>query len=262
MNDILDSLVDSAKKRLQAGYYEVEDLSNTPTPGETFVYGIRAAELDPVIAEIKPASPSQGNLMEGKFDPEELTELYLKGGAAGFSVLTDPDHFNSNLDYLKTVSGYAVPTLMKDFVLDSSQIEAAKKTGADAVLLIYRLFERDDTRFKLDEAINHAREIGLEVLLEVNNLTEYRNALETEADMIGINNRDLRSLEIDLTTTKEILGSADKDRIVWSMSGISDREDINYLRKAGADAFLVGTSLTRAPEPVDYLRKLRGKTDG
>lgn len=261
MKDILDKLVRSAKERLQSGYYVVEVPSENSSSSNSFVREIRERKSNPVIAELKPASPSRGKLFEDEFDPVELAELYLEGGAAGFSVLTDPDHFNSSLENLKAVTGFGVPVLMKDFILSYSQVEAASNIGADAILLIYRLFEREKTKFELEEAIDYAHEHGLEVLLEANDLPEYEEALETEADMIGINNRDLRNLEVDLSTTKNVIAKAGTDRIVWSMSGISDREDVIYLRESGVDAFLVGTSLSLANHPTDYLMNLRGEFD-
>ncbi|MFP4202120.1 MAG: indole-3-glycerol-phosphate synthase [Candidatus Acetothermia bacterium] len=262
MNDVLDELANSARDRIKSGYYEPKGTDADGNPRRSFVEEIGGRTLNPVIAELKPESPSRGSLFEGKFKPKELARLYLDGGAAGFSVLTDPDHFGGSTHNLEEVSDLGAPTLMKDFIMDYSQIRRAREAGADAVLLIYRLFKRGQTFLELEEAIEHAKQLELEVLLEVNDLEEYKSSLETEAEMIGINNRDLRSLEVTLSTTAEILAEADKDRIVWSMSGISAGEDVDFLRRAGADAFLVGTSLSRAGNPAEHLKRLVGVING
>jgi len=223
-----------------------------------FVEAVKSGKEVPVITEIKAASPSGGRLIPEGTNVEELAELYRRGGAAGFSVLTDPDYFGGSLENLAVVSELGLPTLMKDFVLDYRQIGAGNEMGADAVLLIYRLFERNMTKFKLEEAVAYAQDLGLEVLLETNDLREYEAALGTDADMIGINNRDLRSLEVDLSTTEEVLTNSSKDRPVWSMSGISDRSDLEYLKGSGGDVFLIGTALSQVGKPRPIFKKAHG----
>ncbi|MFW6006057.1 MAG: indole-3-glycerol-phosphate synthase [Candidatus Bipolaricaulota bacterium] len=262
MSDVLDELSESALNRVNLGYYDID-------PGEvkerntiSLRKRIKTQTSTPVIGEIKPGSPSQGKIFGGEFDPAKLGRSYANGGVTGFSVLTDPDHFFGSLDNLERVARLDRPVLMKDFIVDYSQIDAGKELGANAILFIYRLFTRGITDFSLESGIKYAQEQDLEVLLEINDRVEYESALKTDADMIGINNRDLRSLEVDLSTTKSILSSVGKDRIVWAMSGITDRSDINYLREAGADAFLVGTSLAKAEDPKIFLKELRGVYDG
>lgn len=262
MSDILDDLADSARDRVKSGYYETEHGRKGESSSRTFKKRIRDEKHDPVIGEIKPGSPSQGKIFDESFDPTVLGNIYNTGGVAGFSVLTDPDHFFGSLDNLAKVAVLGKPTLMKDFIVDYSQLDAGKALGAAAVLFIYRLFARGIPTFSLEGGIKYAHELGLEVLLETNDLPEYESALKTDADMIGINNRDLRSLEVDLSITKNTLSRSRKDRIVWAMSGISGRTDINYLKEAGADAFLVGTSLAQAKNPERFLQTLRGVTDG
>ncbi len=262
MSDVLDELAGSALTRANSGYYEVGKRDKVEVTSTPFTEKIREVDHDPVIGEIKPGSPSQGRLFDENLDPAELGSTYAEGGVTGFSVLTDPDHFFGSLDNLTQVAALEKPTLMKDFVVDYSQIRAGQRLGADAVLFIQRLFARNIPSFGLEEGIEYVQDLGLEVLLETNDLIEYESALETDADMIGINNRDLRSLEVDLARTKNILSEAGKDRIIWSMSGISSRSDIKFLVSAGADAFLVGTSLARAENPESFLDNLRGDPDG
>lgn len=257
MTDVLDQLAVSALERIGAGYYD-HDHKGQRNKHYSFVQCIDEESFSPIIAEIKAGSPSTGKILKDEFTPKERATCYLKSGALGLSVLTEPDHFYGSLEDLQEASNLNNPVLMKDFVLDYPQIEAGHLLGADALLLIYRLFNRGYSALDLDEAINYIHNLGLEVLLETNDKAEYKSALKTNADMIGINNRDLRSLEVDLSTTKNILSEEGKDRIVWSMSGISKREDIRYLKEAGTDAFLVGTSLTQSTQPEKLLRKLRG----
>ena len=262
MNDILNKLSNSAMARVESNYYAVERKKETEKNPLSFTKSIKDQNSVAIIGEIKPGSPTRGKIVDRNFDLSELTTAYLAGGVAGFSVLTDPDHFYGSLDNLLKIAELDKPTLMKDFVIDYSQIRAGKECGADAVLFIYRLFGRNVINFSLDEGINYAHDLGLQVLLETNDLYEYKSALKTDADMIGINNRDLRSLKVDLATTKKILAKAGKDRIVWSMSGISNRSDIDFLKEAGADAFLIGTSLAQSDNPQRLLRQLRGTYDG
>ncbi|MFB6291325.1 MAG: indole-3-glycerol-phosphate synthase [Candidatus Bipolaricaulia bacterium] len=260
MSDILGKLSKSAHKRVRKGYYDIATRGNRTT--DSFRRRIKTHTTEPVIGEIKPGSPTQGKLFEGEFDPEKLGRSYSNGGVIGFSVLTDSDHFFGSLDNLRRVSKLGKPVLMKDFVVDYTQIDAGKTLGADAMLMIYRLFTRGIPNFKLSEGINHAHQLDMEVLLETNDRGEYEAALQTDADMIGINNRDLRSLKVDLSTTQTILANSSKDRIVWSLSGISSRSDVDYLKRAGADAFLVGTSLAKANNRESFIQTLTGGSDG
>ena len=261
MSDILTKLAKSAINRVTSSYYDVSTREGIQK-SFSFKRSICALKSDSVVGEIKPGSPSQGRLFGDEFDPVKLSRSYVNGGITGFSVLTDPDNFYGSLDNLEKVAKLDRPILMKDFIVDYSQIDAGKALGADAILFIYRLFTRGIPDFSLESGIKYAQEQGLEVLLEINDRAEYESALKTDADMIGINNRDLRSLEVDLSTTRSILSGVDKDRVVWAMSGITDRSDINYLREAGADAFLVGTSLAKAENPKNFLQQLRGVFDG
>jgi len=262
MRDILDKLALSAKKRVKSGYYDISNEERNKLTANSFEENIKTEGRDPIIGEIKPGSPSRGRIFADDFDPTEFGESCSGGGVAGFSVLTDPDNFFGSLDNLKRIAKLGKPTLMKDFLIDYCQVRAGKALGADAVLFIYRLFAREISRFDLESGIEYAHDRDLEVLLEVNDVSEYELALETEADMIGINNRDLRSLEVDLTTTERILSKAGKTGTVWAMSGIASRSDVVYLRDAGADAFLVGTSLALSDEPGGLIQQLSGVSDG
>ena len=205
-----------------------------------------------VIAEIKKASPSKG-LLRTDFDPPALARSYARAGAACLSVLTDEDFFQGADAYLQQArEAVDLPLLRKDFTLDPYQILEARVLGADCILLIAAAL--DDTR--LDEFTHQAYELGLEVLLEVHNGEELERALTTPARLIGINNRDLRSFQVSLDTTLELLPHIPRDRLVVTESGIATREDVQRLMEAGVYAYLVGETFMRAPDPGEALRAL------
>lgn len=260
--DHLDRLARSTLERIHAGYYEGPSVTNaTFRRQRSFVAAIRRVQREgrnAVIAEIKPASPSAGPLLSHT-DICKLAEGFRETGAVGLSVLTEPTHFGGSLENLKLASKAGLPTLMKDFLLDPVQLDACIACGGSAVLFILTLFHQGYTRISLDEFIREAHRRKLEVLLEVNSLGEYEQALETQVDMIGINNRDLATLRVDLSTTERILHQAPKDRLLWSLSGVEKIEDLQRLKSAGADAFLVGTALMQAGAPEAKLAELLKK---
>lgn len=253
--DWIDKLTKSALNRVESGYYR--DIIETERNKASFVENIGNASANPIVAEIKPGSPSKGVLLSESVGVKHWAELFRASGAIGISVLTEPEHFNGSLENLTMASRLGLPTLMKDFVVDLVQIEACAHTGGTGVLFIQSIFDRGYSKISLNDGIKHAHQIGLEVLLEVGSKKEYKSALQTEADMIGINNRDLGTLQVDLNRTAEILKDSDKDRIIWSMSGISTVNDIRALKRTGVDAFLIGTSLMQSSKPKAKLLKLK-----
>jgi indole-3-glycerol phosphate synthase len=164
--------------------------------------------------------------------------------------------FNGSPEYFIQVrKAVDVPLLMKDIMIDKIQIDTAKKIGADYMLVIQSLF---DQKFltDIDEFIDYGHKQGLNILLEVHTKEEFQNALKTKADIIGINNRNLDTLEIDLKTTELVLSDYDDSRLILSESGISTSEDIRYLKKCGADAFLIGSSIMKSDNIEEQVRKL------
>ncbi|MBS3812990.1 hypothetical protein KGY64_04120, partial [Candidatus Bipolaricaulota bacterium] len=159
MSDILDELSKSARERVDSGYYETNHGAMEFEPETHFTEVIEGGYPTPIIGEIKPGSPSRGRILGEDFQPAELGRTYSAGGATGFSVLTDPDHFFGSLENLAGVAKLNKPTLMKDFVVDYSQIRAGREFGAGAVLLIYRLFTRGEAFFDLDKGIAYAHEL-------------------------------------------------------------------------------------------------------
>ena len=245
MADYLDTLARDAKETVAEGYYEIS-VSHTVSS-----FSLRRAILESrqnaLITEIKPASPSRGTIKTG-FNPAEVAKAMKSGGATGISVLTEPKHFNGSLGYLTNVrEAVGLPILMKDIVVDPIQIEAASRIGANVVLLIEALFERGYCELCLDEMIIQAHSKGLEVLLETHTVDEFEDAVETDADLVGINNRDLRTLKVDLHITERILKKQkSKGKVVVSESGIMTTTDLLFLRGCGAQAFLIGSSVMMA----------------
>ena len=171
-----------------------------------------------------------------------------RGGATALSVLTEPKQFNGSLEALAQArKAVKLPILMKDIILSPIQIQAASKMGANAVLLIKALFDRGYCDRSLDEMIAGAHMLGLEVLLETHTESEFCSAVKTDADLIGINNRNLATLKVDLNVTKKILSKNDPNgKLVVSESGINTPADIRFLRESGARAFLIGSAIMSA----------------
>jgi indole-3-glycerol phosphate synthase len=212
-----------------------------------------SAERPRVIAEVKRRSPSRGEI-RADFDPVACGRAYAAAGAAAISVLTDEHYFGGHLDFLTALrSAVPIPLLRKDFVVDAYQIDEARVAGADAVLLIASaLDEREISRLR-----EHALARDLDVLVEVHEERELQQALAAGADLIGINNRDLRSFEVDLAVTEKLASRLPEDVVVVAESGIFTPDDVARLETAGADAFLVGESLMREPDIGLALRRLR-----
>lgn len=200
-----------------------------------------------IIAEIKRASPSKGIIRED-FDPPELARSYTKGGAHAISVLTDEKYFQGSLDALRAVREVTdLPLLRKEFMLDPYQVYEARAAGADAVLLIAGLVEWD----VLAQLRGLALSLTLDVLLEIHHADELENALKLQPDVLGINNRDLRTREFATTldTTEGLIPAVPSELTLISESGIRDREDVNHLALLGVDGILVGEHLMREPDP-------------
>lgn len=207
-----------------------------------------------VIAEVKKGSPSKG-VIRADFDPVAIAALYEKNGAACLSVLTDEHFFLGRIDYLTCIRGAVnIPLLRKDFIFDGYQIFEARAAGADAVLLIAAMLELG----RLREFIAMARELTLDVLLEVHDESELETALETDCRLIGINNRNLRTFATDLGTTERLCALMPPGRFPVSESGITNRPDILRLTAAGARAFLIGESLMREADIGGKLREILG----
>lgn len=213
-----------------------------------------AAGLPAVIAEVKKASPSKGVLRE-HFDPAVIGASYAKHGAACLSVLTDVRFFQGapeHLDAARRASG--LPVLRKDFVVDEYQVAEARALGADCILLIVAALDLHRLR-DLEAA---AQSLGMAVLVEVHDAAELETALKLETPLVGINNRDLRTFDVSLRTTLDLLPDIGTGRLVITESGIVHAADVATMRAAGVHAFLVGEAFMRAPDPGVELARLFG----
>jgi indole-3-glycerol phosphate synthase len=205
-----------------------------------------------VIAEIKKASPSKG-VLRADFIPADIAQSYAEHGAACLSVLTDAQFFQGSVDYLKQARASCdLPVLRKDFMVDAYQVYEARAMGADCILLIAACL--DDAQMKDLEAI--ARGLDMAVLVEVHDAEELNRALKLKTPLVGINNRNLRTFEVSLDTTLGMLKDVPSDRILITESGILTTDDVQKMRDAKVNAFLVGEAFMRAPEPGQALADL------
>lgn len=231
---------------------ELERAAADAPPSRDFSGALAAPDHVTLIAECKRRSPGAGAIRPD-LDPGSLTSGYARAGAAALSVLTDRDYFGGSLaDLAAAKAATPLPVLRKDFTLDPLHVIEARAGGADAVLLIVRIL--GDRMLAVLHA--EAEALGMAVLVEVHDRDELARALEIEAEIIGINNRDLATFKTDLATTVELLDEIPDDVLVVSESGIRDREDVVRLGDAGVDAILVGETLLRAPDPEAAARTI------
>ncbi|MEW6227684.1 MAG: indole-3-glycerol phosphate synthase TrpC [Bacillota bacterium] len=219
-----------------------------------FAGRLSSSEGVAVIAEIKRASPSRGLIRED-FDPRELSRAYEEGGASAISVLTDERYFQGRREHISLAKEAAsLPVLRKDFIIDDYQVYESKAIGADAVLLIVSILDDATLRRLLELATS----LDMDGLVEVHTLEELGRAVEAGARIVGINNRDLRTFRVSLSTTIELASYVPEEVLLVSESGISCREDILMLEAAGVKAVLVGEALMRARDVGSKLRELLG----
>lgn len=251
--NILKKLVNNSQLSIDDGVYDID--VNLARSEKDFQHAITTNTHATIITEIKFASPSLGKIRT-LTDPALVANQMIKGGAKALSVLTQPNLFNGSPEYfIKVRQAVDVPMLMKDIIIDAIQIDAGQKMGADYILLIQSLFDQKFLK-GIEEFIEYSQKKGLRVLLEVHTKQELENALKTKADLIGINNRNLDTLEIDLKTTENILKDFEKTRPILSESGINTPEDIQYLKKCGADAFLVGSSIMKQNNITEHVKNM------
>jgi indole-3-glycerol phosphate synthase len=264
MSDILEKIVAvkreevaaALKKRsLEAIRFDAESRVLTRDFTGALRAKIAAGEAA-VIAEVKKASPSKG-VLRADFVPADIAQSYAEGdgkvSAACLSVLTDRQFFQGGIDYLKQArASCELPVLRKDFIVDAYQVYESRAIGADAILLIAASL--DDGQMLEFEAI--AAGLGMAVLVEVHDAAELERALKLRTPLIGVNNRNLRTFEVSVQTTLDLLPKVPADRLLVTESGITSREEVAKLRAAGIHAFLVGEAFMRANEPGEALADL------
>jgi indole-3-glycerol phosphate synthase len=252
---ILQSTREQLEQRKRA--CSPEQLGRSAAESPAAARGFRAALARPrvsVIAEFKRRSPSAGVLRQHA-DLAELVLAYERGGASALSVLTEEANFGGSLDDLSAARELcALPTLRKDFIVDEYQLLEARVAGADAVLLIVAALSDPELSSLQDEA----RALGMDVLVEVHDRDELDRALAVGAELIGVNNRDLRDFSVDVQRTMQLRGAIPDGVMVVSESGIGSAEQLRELEREGVDAVLVGESLMRAGQPEQALRALLG----
>ena len=254
---ILDTIIAHKRKELATEQVQVpltaleSQVKNLP-PTRDFRGAITGRDTVKLIAEVKKKSPSKGIIRED-FHPVSIAETYVENGAAAISVLTDKHFFAGELAYLRAIREVVdVPLLRKDFTIDVYHIYQARVAGADAVLLIVAAL----TAVELRTFIDVAASLSLACLVEVHTREELAIALDVDAQIIGINNRDLRTFHTDIATTFQLREAIPADRVVVSESGIYSREDVIQLQEAGIAAMLVGESLMRSPDIGEQVRCL------
>ena len=262
MSDILDRIVAVKRDEISLARRH-RDLPSLRREAESlggqrdFIGAVRAkvaAGRAGVIAEIKKASPSKGVLRE-KFVPEAIAESYDRHGAATLSVLTDVNFFQGSMAFLEAArAACTLPVLRKDFMVDAYQVFEARAIGADCILLIAACL--DDAHMADLEA--QAQALGMAVLVEVHDGAELDRALRLTTPLVGINNRNLRTFEVTLQTTLDLLPRVPAERLLVTESGIVGRDDVQRMRDANVHAFLVGEAFMRAPDPGQALGELFG----
>lgn len=216
----------------------------------------QAIKLEPinVIAELKKASPSKGLICKD-FSPVEIAIEYEKAGASALSVLTEEYYFQGKGEYIRQIRKVSsLPILRKDFILEDYQIEEAVVLGADAILLIATILDKQ----KLSHLLEVANQYGLYCMVEVHTKEDLEKVLQTKADIIGINNRNLKTFQVDIDTTTKLIQYIPKDKVVVAESGIASYEDIQQVKKAGVHAALIGESLIKSKDKRQAIRRLIG----
>jgi len=257
---ILDKIVADKRDELTASKAavpvgELRDRLATAPPTRSFVDSLRGLDIS-LIAEVKKGSPSKGPLRRD-LDPVEFATMYKEAGASAISVLTDAKYFQGSLDDLHAVRSALAdgpPLLRKDFVFDEYQVIEARVHGADAVLLIVAVLEQPLLESLLAATIG----LGMSALVEVHDENEMERATASDAELIGVTNRDLRTFEVDLATTERLRPLAPPNATIVAESGIHTREDMKRIEAAGVDAALIGESIVTAPDPAAKIRELIG----
>jgi indole-3-glycerol phosphate synthase len=255
----LKTLAENSYKAINQGSYDVDMYDYNNHSVISLKKTILTCNHVPIISEIKFASPSEGKILnQSKINPIELAKQMTHSGSIGISVLTQPYLFDGSIYNLASIrKSVNVPLLMKDITVSEVQIDAAKKAGADCILLIKSIFDKGFAEGSIEKFSEYAIKKDLEVIIEVHSEDEFEDVLKNKRQLIGINNRNLNTLEVDINVTITLLQKFDKqNNIVISESGISKSNDIKNLRSIGVDAFLVGTSIMESGNVFEKIKEL------
>ncbi len=255
----LERLVYAARESVRAGHYRFDFTIHHG------IISLRNAILsckdrNAIIAEVKFSSPSMGRIRDYT-SPQVIAREMVDAGALALSVLTQPNYFSGSIEYLMNVRvAVDVPLLMKDVIISKEQVDAAYRAGADCILLISSIYREGLADHTLEYMIDRAHDHGLEVILEVHDEDEFKDALKSSTDMIGINNRNLKSMHVDISTTAKMLAKGNSTNTttkpIISESGISSVEHIRYLKQYSVDAFLIGTSIMASDNIKNKVKEL------
>lgn len=260
MANILDEIVDQTKidlkkRKRKVSFNDLGDMELFEQSPRIFSDALQLENDVAIIAEIKKASPSKG-LIRPDFDPQKIAGQYEKGGASAISVLTDEPAFEGSLDYLEIASKeVSIPLLRKDFIVDPYQVKEAKAYGADAVLLIATITEGS----QLNELLHATKEFGVQALVECYSEEDIQYVNFEHVDILGVNNRDLRSFEVDLHRGIELLHNAPEDTVLVSESGLSSPDDLKLLFDESIHAALIGEYFMRQPDPGKAVKNMKAE---
>lgn len=255
---ILEGIIEKKKERLRLAkskipFSDLRAIISDLEEARDFKKAIKRNGSIRLIAEIKKASPSRG-IIRTDFDPATIASVYEEKAVDAVSVITEEDFFLGNPDYIKIVKDRVTrPILRKDFIFEEYQIYESRAFGADAILLIGAILDR----VQAGEYLHMAKELGLAVVFEIHDYHDLEKAFRIEADIIGINNRDLKTLKVDINTTFLLKKEIPSDRLTVSESGIKSREDALRLDLAGIDAMLIGTTLMESEDIGKKIEELR-----
>ena len=251
---VKDNLVELEARKRSLPLAELQRLALAQPSPLDLALALRGDRIQ-LIAEVKKASPSRG-IIRPDFNPVEIAQTYASNGASAISVLTEATYFKGSLSHLrdirKALGNKRLPLLRKDFIHDPYQVYESRAYGADSLLLIVAILKPE----KLEELLLLSHELGMSCLVEVHNEAELEIALKIGARLIGLNNRDLKTFSVDLSTTERLRPLIPPDKIVVSESGINDRSDMEKLKKCGVDAVLIGESLMSAPDIAAKMKEL------
>src|SRR5215471_19082864 len=254
---ILTRIVEAKQNRLQAAKMRVPEpivkrMAETAKPVPSFHAALETPQRVRFIAEVKKASPSKG-VLKADLDPAKQAAIYAEAGACAVSVVTEEDFFQGELGWIgKAGEASKLPILRKDFVYDPFQVYETRATGASAILFIVAMLQANE----LKDLIALTRQVKLDALVEVHDEVELGEALEAGASIIGVNNRDLKTFNVDLNTSVRLSKLIPDDRLFIVESGIDSKADIDLLLEAGADAFLIGEHLIASADPATAIRSL------